>query len=161
LNQLRVFSSPVKTPVPPQLTVDPTTTESEPPIAPVPADRAIYGEGLAAVLDMVAGRMPRAEVEAVWAFPGVRRDGKEHGVVVISRRGVAERHKVYRARWVIQEKGQERGKVTVDVEETAEAPHEMLARVIAGVRDRADEAGDADVVDLGSWMKDDGESATG
>ena len=141
--------------------MDPTITEPESPIAPVPADRAIYGEGLAAVLDMVAGQMPRAEVEAVWAFPGVRRDGKEHGVVVVSRRVQGERHMVYRARWVIQEKGQERGKVTVDIDETAEAPHDLLPRVIAGVRDRADEAGDADVVDLGPWMKDDGESATG
>lgn len=140
--------------------MDPAITESESPAAPVPADRAFYGEGLGAVLDMVAGRMPKAEVEAVWAFPGVRRDGKEHGVVVVSRRGEGERRVVYRARWVIQEKGQERGKVSVDVEETAEATHDLLPKVIAGVRDRADEAGDADVVDLGPWMKDDGEPGT-
>jgi len=121
----------------------------------VPADRAIYGAGPAQVLDKVAELMPKAEVEAVWAFPGVRRDGREHGVVVISRRAAGDRHVVYRARYVIQEKGQARGAVAVTLEETAEAPADMLPRVIAGVRDRADEAGDADVVDLGPWKADD------
>ena len=125
----------------------------------IPADRAIYGAGLADILDALAARMPRAEVEAVWSFPGVKRDGKEHGVAVVARRGADERQIVYRARYVIQEKGQERGKVTVEIEETAEAPHELLPRVIAGVRDRADEAGDADVVDLGPWQADDGHRA--
>ena len=109
------------------------------------------------MLGALAERMPREEVEAVWAFPGVKRDGREHGVAVVSRKGAAERHVVYRARYVIQEKGQQRGKVTVEIEETAEAPHELLPRVIAGVRDRADEAGDADLVDLGPWKAHDGE----
>lgn len=127
--------------------------------AVVPADRAIYGAGLADILDAIAARMPRNEVEAVWSFPGVKRDGREHGVAVIARRGAGERQLVYRARYVIQEKGQERGKVSVEIEETAEAPHELLPRVIAGVRDRADEAGDADVVDLGPWKADDGHRA--
>lgn len=123
----------------------------------VPADRSTYGEGLASVLDHVAERMPKAEVEAIWAFPGVRREGREHGVAVVCRRGAGGRQVVYRARYVVQEKGQERGKITVNLEETAEAPPELLPRVIAGVRDRADEAGDADVVDLGPWKADDGQ----
>ena len=115
------------------------------------ADRAVYGEGLAALLDLVAARMPKAEVEAVWAFPGVRREGREHGVVVVERHLAESRRLVYRGKYAVQLKGQERGRIAVDLEETAEAVPEMVSRVIEGVRRRADEAGEAELVDLGPW----------
>ncbi len=118
-----------------------------------PADPAIYGEGLAALLDAVAARMPRSEVETAWAFPLVRRDGREHGVAVLTRAGAGDRHLVYRARYVRVEKGQERGRIDVAIEETAEAPAGLLPQVIEGVRRRADEAGDAELVDLGPWKR--------
>lgn len=117
----------------------------------------MYGEGLARVLDAVAERMPKAEVESVWSFPGVRREGREHGLAVICRRAAEGRYVVYRARYVLHLKGQDRGKAQVDVEETAEAPAELLPQVIEGVRRRADEAGDADVVDLAHWHADGGD----
>jgi hypothetical protein len=115
------------------------------------ADAAVYGPGLAALLDLVATRMPKAEVEAVWAFPGVRRDEREHGVAVVERRGAGERRLVYRGRWSVQVKGQERGRIEVSLEETAEAHPETVLRVLEGVRRRADEAGDAEPVALGPW----------
>jgi pyruvate/2-oxoglutarate dehydrogenase complex dihydrolipoamide acyltransferase (E2) component len=123
---------------------------------PSQADPAVYGAGLARVLDAVAERMPKAEVEAVWSFPGVRRDGREYGVAVVMRRGAGDRHVVYRARYVLQEKGQERGKIAVELEATAEAPADLLPRIIDGVRERADESGEADVVDLTAWKADGG-----
>jgi len=122
---------------------------------PTPADAATYGEGLARLLDLVAERMPREEVEAVWAFPGVRREGREYGVAVIERRLEGERRLVYRGRYIVQMKGQERGKVAVELEETAEALPETLQRVLEGVRQRADEAGDAEPVDIRAWRGDD------
>jgi hypothetical protein len=122
---------------------------------PTPADTATYGEGLARLLDLVAERMPREEVEAVWAFPGVRREGREYGVAVIERRLEGERRLVYRGRYVVQLKGQERGKVAVELEETAEALPATLQRVLEGVRQRADEAGDAEPVDIRAWRGDD------
>jgi pyruvate/2-oxoglutarate dehydrogenase complex dihydrolipoamide acyltransferase (E2) component len=129
--------------------------------APPPraADPAVYGDGLARVLDAVAQRMPKAEVEAVWSFPGVRREGREHGVAVVTRKGAGDRHIVYRVRYVLELKGQARGQLSVVIAETAEAPADLLPRVIDGVRDRADEAGDAEVVDLTAWKRDDGHGA--
>jgi len=124
-------------------------------LLPPSATAAVYGEGLARLLDLVAERMPRAEVEAVWAFPGVRREGREYGVAVIERRIEGERRLVYRGRYVVQLKGQERGKVVVELEETAEALPETLQRVLEGVRQRADEAGEAEPVDLGPWKQPD------
>lgn len=121
---------------------------------PATAGTRVYGEGLSRLLDLVAERMPRAEVEAVWAFPGVRREGREHGFAVIERRVEGERRLVYRGRYVVHLKGQERGKVAVELEETAEALPATLQRVLEGVRQRADEAGEAEPVDLAAWKQD-------
>ena len=119
--------------------------------APAPADPAVYGDGVALVLDLVAERMPVAEVESAWAFPGVLRDGREHGLVVVARRTADGRHLVYRGRYAIARKGQDRGKTTVSLEETALAPADMVARAVDGVQDRAAEAGLADPLDLAAW----------
>lgn len=117
------------------------------------ADPAVYGDGLARVLDEIATRMPKEEVEAVWAFPGVRREGREHGVAVVTRTGADDRHIVYRVRYVVELKGQQRGAVSVEIAETALAPADTLLKVIDGVRDRASEAGEAELVDLGAWKQ--------
>ena len=116
-----------------------------------PADPARYGDAVAKLLDAVAAQMPPGEVESVWAFPGVKRDNKEYGIAVITRQGSGGRHLVYRARYVLSLTGQERGKTALAIEETAEAPAELLPQVIEGVRRRADEAGDAELVDLAAW----------
>ncbi len=110
--------------------------------------------------------MPREEVDEVWAFPGVRREGREYGVAGVTRRGTggggggggagAAKLVVYRARYTLQLKGQDRGKIAVELEETADAPGELVPRVIEGVRRRADEAGEAERVDLGRWKADRG-----
>jgi len=113
-------------------------------------------EQLLAALDEL---MPRDEVEAVYAFPPVRHDGREHGVAVVSRVMSGERRLVYRARYVVPLKGPDRGKVTVAVEETAEAPAALLPEVL-GSAARADEAGEAEPVDLTAWKAGQGERST-
>ena len=121
---------------------------------------------VALLLEALAERMPREEVEAVYAFPPVRREGREHGVAVVSRvtggpsgEGESGRRLVYRARYVVPLKGPDRGKVTLAVEETAEAPAALLPEVLEGVRRRADEAGEAERVDLTAWKAAQGERA--
>ena len=114
-------------------------------------------EGVSRLLAVLAEQMPRDEVEAVYAFPPVRREGREHGVAVVSRVMNGERRLVYRARYVVGLQGPERGKVTVAVEETAEAPAGLLPEVLEGVRRRADEAGEAESVDLTAWKAEQGE----
>lgn len=137
-----------------------------------PADGP-YPDGLARLLNLVAAHMPKAEVDAVWAFPGVRREGREYGVAVVSRvvsgeapadgptdalddREPAERRRVYRARYTLELKGEKRGRATLELEEAAVTPPELVHRVIEGVARRADEAGEAELVDLGAWKADDG-----
>ncbi len=122
-------------------------------------DGAAVSEAVARLLDALAERMPRAEVEAVYAFPPVRRDGQDHGVAVVSRLAAGDRRVVYRARYVVAVKGPERGKISVSVEETAEAPAALLPEVLEGVRRRADEAGEAEPVDLTAWKAGDFEQS--
>lgn len=117
-------------------------------------------EALDRLLALLDERMPRAEVEAVYAFPPVRREGREHGVAVVSRVLAGDRRLVYRARYVVALKGPDRGRITVGVEETAEAPAALLPEVLEGVRRRADEAGDAEPVDLTAWKAGEGERPT-
>ena len=114
-------------------------------------------DAVARLLATLAERMPRSEVEAVYAFPPVRREGQDHGVAVVSRVAGGDRRLVYRARYVVALKGPERGRVTVEVEETAEAPAGLLPEVLEGVRRRADEAGEAELVDLTAWKAGEGE----
>jgi hypothetical protein len=114
-------------------------------------------DAVARLLDALAERMPRQEVEAVYAFPPVRREGQEHGLAVVSRVAGGDRRVVYRARYVVALKGPQQGKVTVTVEETAEAPAALLPEVLEGVRRRADEAGEAERIDLSAWKAGEGE----
>ncbi len=109
------------------------------------------------LLEVLAERMPRSEVEAVYAFPPVRREGLEHGVAVVSRLAGGDRRRVYRARYAVALKGPDRGKITVAVEETAEATAALLPEVLDGVRRRSDEEGEAERVDLTAWKEGEGE----
>jgi hypothetical protein len=123
-------------------------------------DRAAVSEPVAQLLAALEERMPRAEVDAVYAFPPVRREGREHGIAVVSRLAADDRRVIYRARYVVALKGPERGRVTIMVEETAEVPAALLPDVLEGVRRRADEAGDAEPVDLSAWKAGEGERLT-
>lgn len=100
--------------------------------------------------------MPREEVDAVWVFPGVRREGREYGVAVVSRVAGGDRRRVYRARYTLDLKGHERGRTALELDETAETPAALVPEVIEGVRRRADEAGDAELIDLTEWKRGDG-----
>ena len=105
--------------------------------------------------------MPVEEVEAVWAFPPLRREGREHGVAVVSRLAGEGRRRVYRARYTVGRGGAGRGTVTVEVEPAAEGPPDLVTAVIEGVRRRADEAGDAELVDLTAWKAGSGGGSRG
>lgn len=157
--------------------------DGPPPPGTKPADGP-YPDGLQRLLGLIAAQMPRAEVDAVWAFPGVRREGREYGVAVVSRvdtdaqpHGLTdarsegdgptdgrthgrdepeERRRVYRARYVLELKGDKRGRATLELEEAALTPAALVHKVIEGVARRADEAGEAELVDLTAWKADDG-----
>jgi hypothetical protein len=63
--------------------------------------------------------LPPAEVDGLWAFPNIRRDGREWGTAVLTRVDGAsgERRRVYTARYMLVLKGKERGQFEAEVDE--------------------------------------------
>lgn len=98
------------------------------------------GLGWARVAARVAEVVPPAELDGIWLFAPVRREEREWGTAVVSRRGPGGRRRIYTARYVLVIRGRERGQGKVVVEEAGESPPDVVHTVIAGVQARAGEA---------------------
>jgi hypothetical protein len=112
------------------------------------------GSGWARLAERVAAELPVAEIDGVWIFPSLRREGKEWGTAVLSRIAGehAERRRIYTARFVHTLKGRERGKFESSIEEVGSGPVETLEQLVAGVNRRLDEAEGPTAVSPSSWF---------
>ena len=81
-----------------------------------PAEAPGVGAGWSRLAEEVAKLLPGAEIDGVWAFPNLRRDGREWGTAVISR-VEGDRRRIYTARYQLVLKGKERGRFEAAVEE--------------------------------------------
>ena len=99
------------------------------------------GSGWERLATAVGGTLPPAEVEAVWLFRTLKREGTEWGTALVSRvDGEArERRRIYTARFQHVLKGKERGKFEWALEEVGSGPVETVGEIIAGVRRRMDD----------------------
>ena len=92
----------------------------------------------------VASQVPPAEIESIYTFPLIKREGREWGTAVVTRMapptaGATEgsgRLRVYTARYMLIVRGKERGRFKVEVEEVALSPAEVLAQVMQATADR-------------------------
>ena len=96
------------------------------------------GSGWARLAATVAVQLPVSEVDAVWVFRALQRDGKEWGTALISRVD-GDRRRLYTARYVHTLKGKERGQFTATMEEVGSGPRDALPRLLAGVERRLDD----------------------
>jgi len=89
----------------------------------------------------VAGALPVGEIDGVWQFRTIRRDGRELGTAMLSRVDgeEQERRRIYTARFVHVLKGKERGKFSAELEEVGSGPVETLGDLLAGVRRRLED----------------------
>ncbi len=94
--------------------------------------------GWARLAGAVADVVPPAEVDGVWVFSPLRRDGKEWGTAVLSRVD-GERRRIYTARYMLAVKGKERGKFEATVEEVGSGPLTALAQLLQDTRKRIDD----------------------
>jgi hypothetical protein len=104
--------------------------------SPVEAGR---GPGWAKLAEAVAARVPTAEIETIYLFRPLKREGREWGTAVIARRGAeggGGRLHVYTARYMLVVRGKERGQSKVEVEETGLSPAEVIAQVMQATADR-------------------------
>ncbi len=99
------------------------------------------GPGWAKLAAALATEVPPAEIETIFLFQPIRRDGREWGTAVVTRRAPESgaRLRVYTARYMLVIRGKERGDGRVAVEEVALTPAEVVERVM---RETADRTGD-------------------
>jgi hypothetical protein len=96
------------------------------------------GPGWSRLAQAVAAIVPPADVDAVWVFSPLRRDGREWGTAVLARvDGV--RRRIYTARYMLAIKGKERGKFDASVEEVGSGPVEALDRLLQEAHRRIDD----------------------
>ena len=86
----------------------------------------------------VAEVVPPAEVDGVWIFNPLRREGREWGTAVLSRVD-GDRRRIYTARYMLAVKGKERGKFEASVEEVGSGPLTALAQLLQDTRTRIDD----------------------
>ena len=94
------------------------------------------GPGWAKLAAAVEAQVPPAEVETIYVFRPIKREGKEWGTAVVTRKAADGRLRVYTAKYMLVVRGKERGLSKVAVEEVALGPAEVLARVMQATVDR-------------------------
>ena len=95
--------------------------------------------------------VPVAEVDRIWAFRVVRRDGQDFGTAILSRvDGV--RRRISTARFILTVKGKKRGQFTWSHEEVGSGPLEALDELLALVPRRSDEEEPPAPVDPAAWF---------
>lgn len=99
------------------------------------------GSGWGRLAEHVAGVMPVSEIDGVWQFRTLKRDGREFGTALLARvDGAArERRRIFTARFVHVLKGKERGKFEAHLEEVGSGPAEALGELLAGIRKRLED----------------------
>lgn len=96
------------------------------------------GPGWSRLAQAVAAVVPPTDVDAVWVFSSLRRDGREWGTAVLARVD-GDRRRIYTARYMLAIKGKERGKFEASVEEVGSGPVEALDRLLQEAHRRFDD----------------------
>jgi hypothetical protein len=111
------------------------------------------GSGWGRLAEYVAGVIPVSEIDGIWQFRTLKREGREWGTALLSRVDGTEqeRRRIYTARFMLILKGKERGKFEAYLEEVGQGPVETLGELLAGVRKRIEDE-DPRPVPLESWF---------
>jgi len=109
-----------------------TGAGDHPPVAPG------RGPGWAKLAEAVARQVPPAEIETIYLFTPLKREGREWGTAVVARRSAegGGRLRVYTARYMLIVRGKERGQSRVEVIETGLSPAAVIAQVMQATADR-------------------------
>ena len=111
----------------------------------------LNGLGWGRLAQAVAAAVPPAEVDAVWVFAPVRREGREWGTAVLSRAD-GDRRRIYTARYMLAIKGKDRGKFDASVEEVGSGPVEALDRLLQEAHRRIDDEHPPLSIPPGTWF---------
>lgn len=109
------------------------------------------GAGWDRLAEAVAAEVPVGEVQAVWTFPAIRREGREWGTAIVARAS-AGRLRIYTARYMHQLKGKERGRYAAEVTEVGAGPLDTVEQLLAEARERLDDEGTLAPVPVDQWF---------
>ena len=109
------------------------------------------GPGWAKVAAAVEAEMPPAEIDTIYLFRPMKREGREWGTAVVTRADPDGRLRVYTARYMLIVRGKDRGQAKVEVTEVGLSPAEVLAQVMQATADRTGEAEPPVEVAPGAW----------
>jgi hypothetical protein len=116
-----------------------------------PAGAPGVGLGWSRLAEEVGRLLPPGEIDGIWAFPNIRREGKEWGTAVITR-VEGDRRRIYTARYLLVLKGKERGQFQASVEEVGSGPVESLAELLREAHKRTDDEHPPLPVALADWF---------
>lgn len=111
----------------------------------------LSGLGWGRLAETVAAVVPPTEVDAVWVFAPVRREGREWGTAVLSRAD-GDRRRIYTARYMLAIKGKDRGKFDASVEEVGSGPVEAFDRLLQEAHRRIDDEHPPLSIPPGTWF---------
>ncbi len=122
------------------------------------------GPGWTELAAAVAAAIPPAEIETIYLFRPLKREGREWGTAVVTRcvpdggaggAGGAGggRLRVYTARYMLVVRGKERGRSKVEVEEVALSPADVVTQVMQAAADRTGEAEPPVAVGRSAWYE--------
>ena len=122
--------------------------------APVPVAPG-QGPGWAKVAAAVQAAMPPAEIETIYLFRPIKREGREWGTAVVTRKSPPPdgRLRVYTAKYMLIVRGKERGQAKVEVVEVGRSPAEVLAQVMQATADRTGETEPPAEIGPGAWYE--------
>ncbi|HET7791375.1 MAG TPA: hypothetical protein VFK78_11330 [Gemmatimonadales bacterium] len=85
-------------------------------------------------------QVPPADIETIYLFRPIKREGREWGTAVVTQRTTEGRLRVYTARYMLVVRGKDRGQARVEVEEVGLSPAEVVAQVMQATADRSGES---------------------
>jgi hypothetical protein len=101
----------------------------------------------------VEAAMPPAEIETIYLFRPIKREGREWGTAVVTRKSGEDRLRVYTAKYMLIVRGKDRGQAKVELKEVGLSPADVLAQVMAAAADRSGEAEPPVEVSPGAWYE--------
>lgn len=115
------------------------------------APRAGEGSGWERLAQSLREVLPVAELDRLWAFRVVRREGQDFGTAILSR-VEGDRRRIYTARFGLMVKGKKRGQFEWGLVEVGSGPLEALEELLALVPKRSDEEEPPAPVEPAAWF---------
>ncbi len=111
------------------------------------------GPGWAKVATAVEAEMPPGEIAGIYLFRPIKREGREWGTAVVTRKSADARLRVYTAKYMLIVRGKDRGQAKVELTEVGLSPAEVLAQVMQAAADRTGEAEPPVELAPGAWYE--------